>query len=106
VARFRAAQRQAASVLPGQVLRVYGYGYIDCVDVNRNFQAPASPFRDLTVFVVQGQRRLALATVSAHRPGGTFHVSIRLPADLHPGPANIQTSGSQPDERPLRIQVR
>jgi hypothetical protein len=42
--------------------------------------------------------------VSAHAPGGSFRASIRLPADLHSGPAIIRTS--QLGEVPLRIRVR
>jgi hypothetical protein len=98
------AHARALGISPGQTLQVYGFGYQTCNDVNRNLGPPASPFTGLAVLVVQGQRRLALATVSAHAPGGSFHACIRLPADLRPGPAIIRTS--QLGEVPLRIRVR
>jgi len=99
------ARARAMTVSHGQTLQVYGFGYQTCNDVNPNLGGPsAGPFRDLVVFVVQGQRRLALATVSAHAPGGAFRASVRLPADLHPGPAFIRTS--ELAEAPLRIRVR
>jgi hypothetical protein len=95
---------RAVTVSPGHALQVYGFGYQTCNDVNPNLGPSGSPFPDLAIYVVQGQRRLALAAVSARAPGGRFRVSIRLPADLHPGPAVIRTS--QPGEVPLRIRVR
>jgi hypothetical protein len=99
------ARARAIVVSPGQTLGVYGFAYQTCDDVNPNLGGPsARPFRDLAVFVVQGQRRLALGTVSAHAPAGSFSVSIRLPADLRPGPAVIRTS--ELAEVPLRIRVR
>src|SRR5262249_48012296 len=98
------AHARIISVSAGQTLQVYGFGYQTCNDVNPNLGSAASPSPALTVFVVQGQCRLALASVSAHQPGGRFHASIRLPADVHPGLAIIRTS--ELGEVPLRIRVR
>lgn len=91
-------QRDAIAVSPGQTLRIYGYWYETC------HEPPASPFTDLTVHVTQGHSRQVLAEVSAHQPGGTFTIAVRLPSDLWPGPASVGTS--QPVESPLYIQVR
>jgi hypothetical protein len=91
----------AVAVSPGQELRIYGYGYrtARCT----NLQPPGRPFTGLTVFVTQGDREQALATVSAREPGGIFDVTVRLPANLRAGPATVKTS--QPVERSLHIQV-
>lgn len=96
------AQRDAIAVSPGQQLRIYGYGYQTCHDTNH--EPPASPFTDLTVYVTQGHSRQVLAEVSAHHPVGIFTIAVRLPSDLRPGPATVDTS--QPVESPLYIEIR
>jgi hypothetical protein len=92
--------RDAITVSPGQQLRIYGYGYQTARCTNHD--PPARPFTDLTVFVTQGHRQQALATVSA-TPGGTFVVTVRLPAGLGAGPATVETS--QPVESSLHLHV-
>ena len=95
-------RRDAIAVSPGQQLRIYGYGYRTARCTNHD--PPARPFTDLKVFVTQGHRQQALATVSASQPGGTFAVTVGLPADLEAGPATVETS--QPVESSLHIHVR
>ena len=84
------SEREAINASPGQTLRIYGYGYQTCHDTNH--EPLSRPLTQLTVFVVQGHIRQAVATVSASHPYGDFAATIHLPPDLRPGPATIETS--------------
>ena len=97
-----AGLRPVITVSPGQELRIYGYRYETCHDTNH--QPPSRPFRHLTIFVIQGRSRDPLTTVDALERGGTFAVTVRLPASLHPGAATVRTSAAV--EVPLRLAVR
>ena len=90
------------AVSPGQELWIYGYWYETCHDTNH--QPPSRPFRHLAILVIQGPSRDPLATVNARQPGGTFDVTVRLPASMHPGAATIRSSLAI--EVPLRLMVR
>ena len=97
-----AGLRPVITVSPGQELRIYGYRYETCHDTNH--QPPSRPFRHLAILVIQGTSRDPLATVNARQPGGTFDVTVRLPASMHPGAATIRSSLAI--EVPLRLMVR
>ena len=92
----------AVTVSPGQKLRLYGYWYMTCHDTNH--QPASRPYRHLTIFVIQGQRRHALTVVRAGQREGDFSATIRIPPGLQPGPAMIRTSLMA--ELPLRLRVQ
>jgi hypothetical protein len=97
----RAALLRVVPVTPGQKLRLYGYWYMTCDDTN---PGPAShPFRQLTILVIQGHARHALATVQASGRDGDFSIVVRLPAGLRRGRAVIRTSLLAEQPVPLRV---
>lgn len=97
-----AALTRVVPVSPGQKLRIYGYGYQTCHDTNH--QPPSQPFRHLTIFVIQGRSRAAVATADARQPGGRFDVVVRMPRSLHSGAATVRISRLM--EAPLRLRVQ
>lgn len=99
---LRAAPPRVISVSPGQKLRLYGYWYQTCHDTNH--EPPAHPYRQLTILVIQGHSRLAVATAHPSQRKGDFSVLVRFPASLHPGTATIRTSLMA--EKPVQLRVR
>lgn len=92
----------AVTVSPGQELQLHGYWFQTCHDTNH--QPASRPFQHIAIILVQGSTRRVLADVSAHQPGGTFGITVRLPATLHPGDATLRTSLRM--AAPLRLRVR